>query len=119
MNVTGKLVEIYPTNDVSNKFRKREFAVEYSDNPQFPQYIKFEFIQDSCEELDKYKVGQDVMIEFDLRGRKWVNPTGQTVYFNTLQAWRISPANTEASQTPPPPVPQPGTDGDDGDDLPF
>ncbi|GJM61311.1 DUF3127 domain-containing protein [Persicobacter diffluens] len=125
MNIQGKLVEIYAVQNVSDRFRKREFVIEYADNPQYPQFIKFEFIQDACEELDKYQVGQDVNVEFNLRGRKWVNPQGQAVYFNTLQAWRLSPAAATAvpeapGAVPPPPAEPPFiTNDDSGDDLPF
>ncbi|BDC99361.1 DUF3127 domain-containing protein [Persicobacter psychrovividus] len=127
MNIQGKLIEIYPVQNVSDRFRKREFVIEYADNPQYPQFIKFEFTQDACEELDKYQTGQDVNVEFNLRGRKWVNPQGQAVYFNTLQAWRLAPATAGApapeapSAVPPAPTmpPMVGNDSSSDDDLPF
>ena len=89
MNITGKIVEIYDIQEISNSFKKREFVVEYADNPSFPEFIKFELIQDRCVLLDAYNTGDEVTVNFNLKGRKWPDPQGQTKYFNSLQAWRI------------------------------
>ena len=42
MNVRGKIFEIYDVSKVSESFRKREFVIEYKENPQYPEYLKFE-----------------------------------------------------------------------------
>jgi len=89
-----KIEKIFDTNNVSDSFRKREFVVEYAENPQYPELIKMEFIQDKCELLDSYKVGDSVNVEYNLKGRKWTNPKGEEVYFNTIQAWKISKNQT-------------------------
>ncbi|KAA0208267.1 MAG: DUF3127 domain-containing protein [Ignavibacteriaceae bacterium] len=90
MEITGRIHLIYDTQTIKDTFRKREFILNYiSDNPDYPQYLKFEFIQDNCSMLDNFSVGDEVKVSFDLRGRKWINPKQEEVYFNTLQAWRI------------------------------
>jgi hypothetical protein len=124
MNIKGKILEVKDTAQVTETFKKREFVVEYADNPQYPEFIKFELVQDRCELLDDFKVGQEVEVHFNLRGRKWTDPQGEVKYFNSLQAWRIDPVSTAA----PDQGGDPGTteepawlnadDGDD-DDLPF
>ena len=91
MNVRGKLFEIYDVSKVSESFRKREFVIEYKENPQYPEYLKFELIQDKCDLLNNFKVGSLVEIYFNLKGRLWTNPKGEKVYFNSLQAWRLEP----------------------------
>mgnify|MGYP003329469098 CR=1 FL=1 len=48
MQIEGELIEIYDTEQVSERFRKREFVVEYTTNPDYPQFIKFELVQDRC-----------------------------------------------------------------------
>ncbi len=93
MEIQGKLLEISDTVQIKETFRKRDFVLEYSDNPQYPEYVKFECIQDKCDMLDNYAVGQDVTVSFNLKGRKWVDPQGETKYFNSLQAWRMQPAS--------------------------
>lgn len=90
MNVRGKLHEIYETKQITDTFRKREFIVEYSDNPKYPQYIKFELSQDNTSLLDMFKVGDEVDIAFDLRGKPWTNKEGVKTYFTSLAAWKIS-----------------------------
>ena len=97
MEIQGKLLEISDTVQVKETFRKREFVLEYADNPQYPEYVKFECIQDKCEMLDNYSVGQDVTVIFNLKRRKWIDPQGTTKYFNSLQAWRMQPAGNTAS----------------------
>jgi predicted ATP-dependent endonuclease of OLD family len=91
MDIQGKLHLKFDTVQVSDKFKRREFVVEYSDNPSYPQYIKFELVQDHCSMLDNVKVGQNLEVSFNLRGRKWLEQkNGQEKYFTTLEAWRIT-----------------------------
>ncbi len=97
MEIKAKLLEKFDTQDVSASFRKREFVVEYAENPQYPEFVKFELIQDKCDQLDGFNVGQELNVAFNLKGRKWTNPKGEVVYFNSLQAWRISAANDVAA----------------------
>ena len=74
-------------------FTKRSVIV--TTDEQYPQTILIEFVQDKCSLLDKFKVGQGVKIGINLRGREWVNPQGETKYFNSIQGWRIDSFITE------------------------
>jgi|13_taG_2_1085334.scaffolds.fasta_scaffold04192_1 hypothetical protein len=85
--IDGDIIAIFPKNQVTDSFAKREFVVETPD--EYPQTIKFEFTQAKCDELDKVKVGDSVSVSFNVRGRKWTNKEGKDMYFNTLQAWRM------------------------------
>lgn len=127
MEVSGKIKHIDITREYGAKgFRKREIVVTTEE--QYPQPIMVEFVQDKTDLLDAYQVGQDVKISINLRGRVWVNPQGETKYFNSLQGWRIE--NLQSGPTPGgsdiPPVPpastfKPADDVADDyeDDLPF
>jgi hypothetical protein len=121
MNITGKIIEISDTAQVSSSFRKREFVVEYSENPQYPEFIKFELIQDKCDILDQYKVGEEVDVSFNLKGRKWTDPQGVVKYFNSLQAWRLAKNAGSQSTTEAPASEEPEwlSDGSDDNNLPF
>jgi hypothetical protein len=123
MEITAKIVEIFKEAQISSSFKKREFVVEYAENPQYPEYIKFEVIQDKCQLLDSYQVGQEVEISFNLKGRKWTDPKGEVKYFNTLQAWKLSPksatATTSTASAPPTEEPEWLADNDDENNLPF
>jgi len=88
MEVQGKIKVIGETAEFgTSNFKKREVVV--TTDEQYPQDIMIEFVQDKCDVLDKYKVGQDVKIGINLRGREWINPEGVAKYFNSLQGWRI------------------------------
>jgi len=108
----------------SNGFRKREIVVTTEE--QYPQHIMVEFIQDKTDLLNNYQVGQNVKISINLRGREWVNPQGETKYFNSIQGWRIESLSEAAPSGDMPPVPpaeafEPATNvnEEDHDDLPF
>ena len=96
MNLQGRIVEIFDTTQVSEKFRKREFVVEYAENPQYPEFVKFELVQDKCDLIDNYREGEEIDVSFNIRGRAWTNQQGVRNYFNSLQAWKIQSAGQPA-----------------------
>ncbi len=96
MDIQGRLLQKFELQNVTNTFKKREFVVEYSENPQYPEYIKFELIQDKCDLIDQFEIGQTITIHFNLKGRKWTDPKGMVKYFNTLQAWRLEAVGAES-----------------------
>lgn len=85
--VIGKIKFIGVTQEVGATFKKRELVVTTEE--QYPQTILVEFTQDKCDVLNSYSIGQDVKVGINLRGREWVNPQGETKYFNSIQGWRI------------------------------
>ena len=87
MIVVGKVRRVGPTQQVSASFKKRELVV--STEEQYPQHILIEFTQDKCDLLNNLQVGQQANVSINLRGREWVNPQGETKYFNSIQGWRI------------------------------
>ncbi|GAC1374019.1 MAG: hypothetical protein NVS3B25_12070 [Hymenobacter sp.] len=89
-DVTGRLHEIFDEQQVSEKFRKREFVLEVQDG-QYPEHIKFQMVQDKTSLIDPYKMGDEVKVTFNLRGRGF-NKNGQMLYFTNLEAWKIEPA---------------------------
>jgi hypothetical protein len=98
LEVTGKIKVINAEQVVSAAFKKRELVVTTEE--QYPQHIMMEFTQDKCDLLNIYKVGEDVKVSINLRGREWVSPQGDTKYFNTIQAWRIE-KNAPGQHSPP------------------
>lgn len=125
MEVQGRIKMIGETQTFgSNGFRKREIVVTTEE--QYPQHIMVEFVQDKTDLLNNYQVGQQVKININLRGREWVNPQGETKYFNSIQGWRIEALQSEPAAANVPPVPpadafEPAGDlnEEDHDDLPF
>jgi single-stranded DNA-binding protein len=144
IEATGKLHTIFETKQVSERFSKREFVVELTDNPKYPQVVLFQLTGDRCAQLDGLRVGDAVRIEFSLRGREWRSPQGEVKYFNSLDVWKVEPAHAAARRDPrgrgaayddaPPRGDMPPRDdgpprddeprprdefGRDGDDIPF
>ena len=97
MEVIGSIIEIGETKTLGTKgFRKRELVVETDE--QYPQKILLEFVQDKCDLLDKFKKGNNVKVGINLRGREWVNPQGETKYFNSIQGWNINSFITDGDK---------------------
>lgn len=130
MEVVGRVKMIDITKEVGSAgFKKRDIVV--TTDEQYPQAILVQFVQDKCDLLNNFAVNDNVKIDINLRGREWVNPQGETVYFNTIQGWRIGKVVAEgqqqqqqSSQTPPMPsseafAPASNVKEDEHDDLPF
>lgn len=122
MELKGKVHEIGALQQVSETFKKRDLIIEYAENPTYPEYIRFEALQDKTALFDSLKPGDDVEVSFNLRGRPWTDKAGKTSYFNSLVVWRIN-ALTNAASSPAAPQYAPPADlssapGED-DDLPF
>lgn len=124
MEVTGKIKMIGKTQQISASFKKRELVITTEE--QYPQHILVEFVQDKCDLLDRFNPGQSVKVAINLRGREWVNPQGETKYFNSIQGWKIENLQQEANGAGLPPMPaadafEPAANfnEEDHDDLPF
>ena len=97
IETTGKLHTIYETKQVSERFTKREFVVEIADNTKYPQTVLFQLTGDRCNQLDGMNVGDQITVEFSLRGREWRSPQGDVKYFNSLDVWKVFPARAGAN----------------------
>ena len=129
MEITGKVHEIGAVQEVTATFKKRDLVIEYAENPQYPEFIKFEATQDRVNLFDNLNSGDEINVSFNLRGRPWTNKEGVTTYFNSLVAWRVNKVagtptaqgGSTATQIPntPPPAVNIDANAGDTDDLPF
>ena len=126
MEVVGRIKMIDSVKEVGSAgFKKRDVVV--TTDEQYPQFISIQFVQDKCDLLNPFQVNDNVKIDINLRGREWVNKEGETVYFNSIQGWRIGKVMADGaspSQAPPMPTQEafaPATNikEEDHDDLPF
>ncbi len=83
----GKIKVINETQSFASGFTKREFVVT-TEHDKFPQDLKFEVVKDKCSLLDAFEIGQDVQVNFDIRGNEY---NGK--YFVNLSAWKIQAAS--------------------------
>jgi len=123
MEITGKVHEVGQVQQVTDTFRKRDLVIQYAENPQFVEYIKFEATQDRVNLFDNLNAGDDVTVSFNLRGRPWTNKDGITTYFNSLVAWRVNKVASgqvaAATQYSAPAPADISSDNNEEDDLPF
>lgn len=118
--IKGKLIEKYDAVQVTDRFRKREFVIEFRENAgssDFIETIKFQMTQDRCDLLDIVQMGEEIKINFNIKGRRW-EKDGQVSYFNNLEAWKLEKLGAAQPDIPPPHTmddipPEPS------DDLPF
>jgi hypothetical protein len=129
MEIIGTLKLKKDTQRVSERFQKREFVLTTEGNTPYPQHVLFQLTQDKCTMLDTFREGDELRVQFNLRGREWDGGQG-VKYFVSLDAWRIeklqsgglgagqsqqssaaaAPASTAGSYSAP---------ADESDDLPF
>lgn len=96
--ISGKVVKIFDVESKTASFQAREFVIETA-NDRYPQMIKFQLTQDRCSIVDNYKVGEEIKVYFDLRGREW-----NEKYFTNLNAWKVEAASTQTAAINNPPV---------------
>ncbi|MHB8261322.1 MAG: DUF3127 domain-containing protein [Bacteroidia bacterium] len=128
MEVIGIIKAKFDTTVVSERFKKRDFVVTIEPGSPYPQQVSFQLAQDKVSLIDNFNIGDEVKVLFNLKGREWISPQGETKYFNTIDAWRIekigagqpSPSNNQtqptSTETGTPPV---FTNTSVDDDLPF
>ena len=87
--VVGTILAIMDTQQITDTFKKREFALEILDG-NYAQTVKFQTVQDKTDVIDEYNIGQNVKVFFNLRGREYTRKSdGATDYWLNLECWRI------------------------------
>jgi hypothetical protein len=114
MEVVGKVKVIGAEQQVNASFKKRELVI--NTESQYPESILIEFVQDKTDLLNNLVIGQQVKVHINLGGREWVNPAGETKYFNSIKGWKVEQLSDAPIQTTQPA----GQVPDNSDtDLPF
>jgi hypothetical protein len=111
MEVLGKVIVLGETQTVgaAGTFRKRTIVVETDE--QYKQTIPVDFVQDKCDILNSYKVGDNVKIGINIRGNEY---NGK--YYVSLNGWNINKTDASVQDKV---QEQPTTVGVDDDNLPF
>lgn len=115
LELTGKLIEIYPTMQVSERYKKRELVLditEESNGQSFPNVAKLQVSQNKCDVLDSYKVGEIVKVQFNVRGSKF-EKDGKVNYFTNLDVWKIEKIGAQQQ------APQQGYSQGSSQEVPF
>ena len=115
MNIKGKLVEIFDTVQITETFKKREFIIQDNKNPEYPEFVKVELIQEKVSLLDDLNVGDKINVLINIKGRKWEDKEGNIKYFNSIQGWKIETENEGINQE----NSEDEINQDSDEDLPF
>jgi hypothetical protein len=124
MEIQGKIHATFDEQQVTERFRKREFVLQLDAASRYPQFVMFQLTGDRCGELDGFGAGEDVKVEFSLRGREWTSPKGEVRYFNSLEVWALERLGDAPSDSPPGSGTEPGQGDEppppmDEDEIPF
>lgn len=91
MELTGQIREIHEPEQVSDKFKKRDFVITTDPMGKYPQHVIVQMTQDKCDVLDGFKVGESVKAHINIKGREWNGQRG-VQYFNTIECWKLDKA---------------------------
>ena len=82
--VIGSIIHIGNTEVVGSAgtFKKRLLVVKT--NEQYAQEVPIDFVQDKCDILDKYAIGENVKVGINIRGNSY---NGK--WYFSLNGWRI------------------------------
>ena len=99
LEITGKLIEKYDTQVVSDRFKKREFVlelVEEVNGSPYTNYAKMQLVQNKCDILDRFNVGETLRVNFNIKANRY-EKEGRTSYFSNLDAWRLEKTDANAN----------------------
>lgn len=97
VELNGTLHEVYPTQQITDKFKKRDFIVEIP-NGNYLQHIKCELTNDNCAKLDGVRIGSQIKAKCDLRGKIYVKKDGTKGQMNSVVAWQIETQQREYNE---------------------
>lgn len=125
LSLTGTIKKIGELQTFASGFQKKELVLLTSE--QYPSPINIEFLSEAIDRLDNYKVGDQVTVHLNLRGKEWTSPQGEVKYFNSITGWKIENAGggeaTSKNTTATPEQAFPKESNvfaeDEFDDLPF
>lgn len=103
LEVTGKLHEVFPTQQIKENFSKREFVLELTDESPsgmvFTNYASFQLVNNSCSVIDQFQTGEMLKVNFNIRGNRWERD-GNVKYITNLNAWRVERAGSGTPNMP-------------------
>lgn len=106
--VKGTLLQIGAIETMGSGFTLRKLIVDVTDNPNYKSPVEFRLKKDHVGDIEGYKPGERIELEFTLDGRQWDGPNG-TRFFTDLSVWHVNrlavttaaPAATNAANPAP------------------
>lgn len=121
--ITGKLVAKFDIVQRTETFKTREFVIEKTEDINgraITNYVKFQCVQDKTAMPDKYTIGDDVKVMFNIKGTKWTKD-GKENFITNLDAWRMETMKLSADtdMTPTTDYNDIPPASEEADELPF
>jgi hypothetical protein len=89
--IIGKLTARFDVVQRTETFKTREFVIEKTEDINgraITNYVKFQCVQDKTAMPDRFNIGDEVKVQFNLKGSKW-EKDGKVSYITNLDAWRM------------------------------
>jgi|TARA_R110000744_G_scaffold244247_1_gene361143 hypothetical protein len=83
MEITGKIKIINEAEKKSDKFTLRSVII--TTDEKYPQELGIDFFNEKVNELDKFKIGDNVSISVNLRGNEYKGK-----YYTTINGWKCA-----------------------------
>lgn len=96
--IEGRVISIGQTEQKSEKFSVRKFVID-DQAQEYANLHEFQLANAKTELADTFKVGNQVKVHFNLRGRAWTSPSGEVKYFSSLDAWKVEVINAASEQS--------------------
>ncbi len=120
--ITGKLVAKFNIVQRTESFKTREFVIEKTEEfsgRTITNYIKFQCVQDKTAIPDRFNLGDEIKVSFNIKGTKWVKD-GKENYITNLDAWRMEQVKLAQQNDSTAEAPASFNPGNENvDDLPF
>lgn len=90
-SITGTLYDVAKVNNISDRFRKREFVIaieERGRDQSWTNYVRLQLENKDVLMIDQFKIGDEIEVTFDIKGSK-AEKMGETLFFTNLKAWKI------------------------------
>ena len=115
LEIQVRVKSVGDTQQVSEKFKKRELIAIDESNPTYPQVLQFQATQDKVSLLDELRAGDLITVHFNLNGKEFTKD-GRTMVFNSLNIWKFDVNQTTAEDSRPAPI---DLNAEEEDSLPF
>jgi hypothetical protein len=120
--VKATLVEVLPIDRSNEKYPYGKIVVSMTENG-YTNFAEFVMKGKQLEYYDKLRIGSDVEVKFNLKGRSYIDKkTGVTKYFCSNEAWFVKQeqgAKSNAMESARPQETFVASNVDDNDPLPF
>lgn len=86
--IQGNLIWIGEIEVKTEKFKIMDFAIETTEDPKYPQKIKLQAINNSCEAIKALTLGSLINCHYNLKGREY-----NEKYYTTVTCWKFDIIN--------------------------